>query len=167
MNFNELMQRMRELDQPVDAQPQSLAVEECGDMSPMAPPMHSTMNSKPDTPPPSMSLNLNAQGMDNIESLMKLMTKVNPDMINQPQGGMPALPSLTPPGPSIMSIKSELPPLKMLPLDMDDKGPDMDDKGPDMDDNGPDIDDKGPDMDDMDDMDVSHIQGKSLGLDRI
>jgi hypothetical protein len=154
MNFNELMQRMRELDQPVDAQPQSLAVEECGDMPPMAPPMHSTMNSKPDTPPPSMSLNLNAQGMDNIESLMKLMTKVNPDMINQPQGGMPALPSLTPPGPSIMSIKSELPPLKMLPLDMDDKGPDMDDKGPDMDDKGPDMDDmddNGPDMDDMDD----------------
>jgi hypothetical protein len=153
MNFNELMQRMRELDQPVDAQPQSLAVEECGDMPPMAPPMHSTMNSKPDTPPPSMSLNLNAQGMDNIESLMKLMTKVNPDMINQPQGGMPALPSLTPPGPSIMSIKPELPPLKMLPLDMDDRddGPDMDDKGPDMDDKGPDMDDKGPDMDDMDD----------------
>ena len=145
MNFNELMQRMRELDQPVDAQTQSAPVEECGDMPPMAPPMHS-MNAKPDTPPPSMSLNLNAQGMDNIESLMKLMTKVNPDMINQPQGGMPPMPSLTPPGPSIMSIKPELPPLKMLPLDMDDKGPDMDDKGPDMD-------DKGPDMDDMDDMD--------------
>ena len=120
------MQRMRELDQPVDAQTQSAPVEECGDMPPMAPPMHS-MNAKPDTPPPSMSLNLNAQGMDNIESLMKLMTKVNPDMINQPQGGMPPMPSLTPPGPSIMSIKPELPPLKMLPLDMDDKGPDMDD----------------------------------------
>ncbi len=136
------MQRMRELDQPVDAQTQSAPVEECGDMPPMAPPMHS-MNAKPDTPPPSMSLNLNAQGMDNIESLMKLMTKVNPDMINQPQGGMPPMPSLTPPGPSIMSIKPELPPLKMLPLDMDDRddGPDMDDKGPDMDDEGPDMDD--------------------------
>ena len=133
MNFNELMQRMRELDQPVDAHTQSAPVEECGDMSPMAPPMHS-MNAKPDTPPPSMSLNLNAQGMDNIESLMKLMTKVNPDMINQPQGGMPPMPSLTPPGPSIMSIKPELPPLKMLPLDMDDKDSDMDDKDSDMDD---------------------------------
>jgi hypothetical protein len=32
-----------------------------------------------------MSVNLNAQGMDDIESLMKLMTKVNPDMINQPE----------------------------------------------------------------------------------
>ena len=132
---------MRELDQPVDTQTQSVAVEECGDMPPMAPPMSSSMNSKPDTPPPSMSLNLNAQGMDNIESLMKLMTKVNPDMINQPQGGMPPMPSLTPPGPSIMSIKPELPPLKMLPLDIDDKGPDMGDDGPDMDDKGPDMDD--------------------------
>jgi hypothetical protein len=148
MNFNELMQRMRELDQPVGAPLQSGAVEECGDMSPMAPPMPSPMNTKPDTPPPSMSLNLNAQGLDNIESLMKLMTKVNPDMINQPKDAMPPMPGLTGPGPSIMSIKPELPPLKMLPLDMDDKGTDMDDKGPDMDDKGPDMDDKGPDMDD-------------------
>jgi hypothetical protein len=147
MNFNELMQRMRELDQPVGAQVQSTPVEECGDMPPMAPPMSSPMNTKPDTPPPSMSLNLNAQGLDNIESLMKLMTKVNPDMINQPKDAMPPMPGLTGPGPSIMSIKPELPPLKMLPLDMDDNGPDMDDKGPDMDD----MDDKGPDMDDMDD----------------
>jgi hypothetical protein len=77
------------------------------------------------TPPPahpSMSVNLNAQGMDNIESLMKLMTKVNPDMINQPQGGMPPMPSLTPPGQSISSIGDlgnlDAGPLKMLP-DMD------------------------------------------------
>jgi hypothetical protein len=60
--------------------------------------------------------------MDNIESLMKLMTKVNPDMINQPQGGMPPMPSLTPPGPSISSIGDlgnlDAGPLKMLP-DMD------------------------------------------------
>jgi hypothetical protein len=147
MNFNDLMQKMRELDQPV------VQAEACGDPMPPMSPMSSPMNTKPDTPPPSLSINLNAQGMDNIESLMKLMTKVNPDMINQPQGGMPALPSLTPPGPSIMSIKPELPPLKMLPLDMDDRddGPDMDDKGPDMDDKGPDMDDNGPDMDDMDD----------------
>jgi hypothetical protein len=105
------------------------------------------------TPPPahpSMSVNLNAQGMDNIESLMKLMTKVNPDMINQPQGGMPPMPSLTGPGPSIASIKPELPPLKMLPdldadnddmsggeKDMEIKGLDQDGDGDhDMDDHG-------------------------------
>jgi hypothetical protein len=97
-----------------------------------------------------MSVNLNAQGMDNIESLMKLMTKVNPDMINQPQGGMPPMPSLTGPGPSIASIKPELPPLKMLPdfdadnndmpggeKDMEIKGLDQDGDGDhDMDDHG-------------------------------
>ena len=90
---------MQELDRP--------ATEACGD-SPMTMSMTS-MDDKPDAPPPSMSVNLNAQGMDNIEELMKLMTKVNPDMINQP----------TP----MSSISIEpmdkpmggLPPLKMLP----------------------------------------------------
>jgi hypothetical protein len=90
---------------------------------------------------PSMSVNLNAQGMDNIESLMKLMTKVNPDMINQP---MPkaieiepmGMPSLTPPGPSISSIGDlgnlDAGPLKMLPdLDKDEPHdePDADNMG--------------------------------------
>jgi hypothetical protein len=77
MNFNELMQKMRELDQPT--------TEACGD-SPMPMSMPS-MSDKPDTPPPSMSVNLNAQGLDDIAELMKLMTKVNPDMINQPDAG--------------------------------------------------------------------------------
>jgi len=103
MDFNQLMARMRELDQPVD-QP---TTEECGMMPPATP-----TPSTPPIAPPSMSLNLNAQGMDNIESLMRLMTKVNPDMINQPAA--PAMPSLSAP-PSIMSIKPTEPPLKMLP----------------------------------------------------
>jgi hypothetical protein len=50
-----------------------------------------------------MSVNLNAQGMDSIESLLKLMTKVNPDMIN---------PSLAPAAPDSAAM------LK-LPIDMD------------------------------------------------
>jgi hypothetical protein len=90
---------------------------------PMSMPMG--MPEKPDAPPPSMSVNLNAQGMDNIEELMKLMTKVNPDMINQPA--------------PISSISIEpmdkpmggLPPLKMLP-DMDSEPhdePDADNMG--------------------------------------
>lgn len=97
------MARMRELDQPVN----QATTEECGMMPPAAP-----SPSTPPIAPPSMSLNLNAQGMDNIESLMRLMTKVNPDMINQPAA--PAMPSLGTP-PSIMSIKPMEPPLKMLP----------------------------------------------------
>ena len=139
---------MVELDQPTTETTAPVAsTEACGDPMGMTPPMADQ------TPPPahpSMSVNLNAQGMDNIESLMKLMTKVNPDMINQPQGGMPPMPSLTPPGPSIASIKPELPPLKMLPdldadnddmpggeKDMEIKGLDQDGDGDhDMDDHG-------------------------------
>lgn len=112
------MQKMRELDQPA-VESMDAPVAECPPaMGPSEPPMGME---KPDAPPPSMSLNLNAQGMDNIESLMKLMTKVNPDMINQPTGGMPPMsgmsdmPSLTPPGPSISMGNLDSGPLKMLP----------------------------------------------------
>ena len=81
-------------------------VEECGMMP-------SSMNEpKEDSPPPSMSLNLNAQGMDNIEQLMKLIKAVNPDM-DKPE--MPPAISISP-----MDKPAGLPPLKMLPdLDAD------------------------------------------------
>jgi len=156
MDFNQLLAKMAELDQPaVEAVATEAVLDECpGEMaSPMAP-------SAPSVPEPSMSLNLNAQGMDNIENLMKLMTKVNPDMINQPAAPAPtlsAMPSLTPPGPSIGSLGDlDKGPLKMLPdLDSDDKdagsAPDLDS------DNGSEI--KGLDRDgdgdhDMDDHDM-------------
>jgi hypothetical protein len=103
MNFQDLMNKMRELDAPVT----EASVEECGEPMGMTPP------AAEHTTPPSMSVNLNAQGMDDIAELMKLITKVNPDM-EKPAGG---LPSLVPPGPS---ITPSLPPLKMLPdLDAD------------------------------------------------
>jgi hypothetical protein len=116
MNFNDLMAKMRELDQPVpetiQAPVQEAPVDECGDM----PPAPMGMDSKPDTPPPSMSVNINAQGMDDIGELMKLLTKVNPDMINQKDS--PTSPMSI--EPSITSIAPSLPPLKMLPdLDAD------------------------------------------------
>jgi hypothetical protein len=148
MDFQQLLAKMVELDQPTtETTAPIVSTEACGDPMGMTPPMADQ------TPPPahpSMSVNLNAQGMDNIESLMKLMTKVNPDMINQPQGGMPPMPSLSGPGPSIASIKPELPPLKMLPdfdadnddmpggeKDMPIKGLDQDGDGDhDMDDHG-------------------------------
>jgi hypothetical protein len=127
MDFNQLMARMRELDQPAQAQVQQ--VEACGDPIMGQPPIGMGNQMPPPPAHPSMSVNLNAQGMDNIESLMKLMTKVNPDMINQP---MPkaieiepiGMPSLTSPGPSISSIGDlgnlDAGPLKMLPdLDKD------------------------------------------------
>jgi hypothetical protein len=126
MDFQQLLAKMVELDRPVG--------EECGSPMGMPPPM----DPKPPVPEPSMSVNLNAQGMDNIESLMKLMTKVNPDMINQPTGGMPPMPGVAMPSspmPSISAIGSmgnlDAGPLKMLP-DLD-KEPEGDHSEPDAD----------------------------------
>ena len=88
MNFNELYKKIYDLDKPVIA--------ECGDMGQM---MDSGRGQMPPAHP-SMSVNLNAQGMDSIESLLRLMTKVNPDMISQKSAepaltAVPALPAVT------------------------------------------------------------------------
>lgn len=109
MNFNELMAKMRELDAPAPTQTIEPQTTECGDMpGPMGSPMSPSMP-KPDTPPPSMSINLNAQGLDNIEELMKIIKAVNPDM-DKPAADMPSM--------APMPTISAVPPLKMLP-DMD------------------------------------------------
>lgn len=172
MDFQQLLAKMVELDRPAS---ESIA-QECGDPMGMPSPAMPSMPPRQETPPPSMSLNLNAQGMDNIENLMKLMTKVNPDMINQPAGGLPPMPSvspmpsLTPPGPSISSIGDlgnlDKGPLKMLPdLDSDD-GPEMGEPktmdikigGPDMDGDNDDMPGGEQDSDDGED-DVTKAQG--------
>lgn len=113
MNFQELLSRLNK----IDSQPAvETLTQECGDMptTSMNPPM-----AKPDTPPPSMSINLNAQGLDNIEELMKLIKAVNPEMDKpeMPPVGMPMATSMPMSSPS-------LPPLKMLP-DLDNE-PSMD-----------------------------------------
>jgi len=161
---------MRDLDQPTT---QSMpASEACGD-APMPMSMPPSMNDQAPPSHPSMSVNLNAQGMDNIESLIKLMTKVNPDMINQPAKMMPmpsmtAMPSLTPPGPSISAIGDlgnlDAGPLKMLPdLDMDEPHdePDADNMGGPSDgdsDNMPGDNDLDKDSNDRDDQDDGGIE---------
>jgi len=111
MDFYKLLAKMNELDKPVVES----TIEECGEPMGMSP-------SEPPKAPPSMSINVNAQGLDDIQELMALLTKVNPDMISQKA---PAeMPSLTPPGPSISSIGDlgdlDKGPLKMLPP-MDDE----------------------------------------------
>lgn len=100
---------MQELDRP--------ATEACGD-SPMPMSMPMGMPEKPDTPPPTMSINLNAQGLDNIEELMKLVKSVNPDM-DKPESPISAI-SIEP----MDKPMGGLPPLKMLP-DMDSDNNDM------------------------------------------
>jgi len=119
MNFQELLAKMQELDRP--------ATEACGDSPmPMGMPMGMPpMPEKPDTPPPTMSINLNAQGLDNIEELMKLVKSVNPDM-DKPESPMSAI-SIEP----MDKPMGGLPPLKMLP-DMDSEPhsePDADNMG--------------------------------------
>ena len=161
MDFNSLMAKMRELDQPAPTA-QEMPVAECGPEG--MPQMAGAVSPQAPTPPhnpPSLSVNLNAQGMDDIESIMKLMTKVNPDMINQPDGIAPpmpslsAMPSLMPPGPSISSIGDlgnlDAGPLKMLP-DLD-KEPEGDHAEPDADNMG------GPS-----DMDADNMPG---GMDTV
>ncbi len=160
MNFNELMAKMRELDEPAPTQSISPETTECGDMpGPMGSPMSTSMP-KPDAPPPSMSINLNAQGLDNIEELMKLIKQVNPDM-EKPAAGMPSMA----PMPSITS----LPPLKMLPdmdnepdIEIDKPGPDIMNKPDDSDDGVSkaqgDVDNDGDH--DMDDHDMEKKKGK-------
>ena len=103
MNFHDLLAKMKQIDQP--AVEQTTAEMGCG-MDSMPP----SMPPKAEEPAPSMSVNMNAQGMDNIEELLKLITKVNPDM-DKPAMPMPQLGM----EPSIASIKPSMPPLKMLP----------------------------------------------------
>jgi hypothetical protein len=97
MNFKDLLSKLNTIDKPV---------EECGAM-PVTQPAQMT----PPAAPPSMSVNLNAQGMDNIKDLMQLFSKVNPDMM--PKGDMP-MPSMTDPIIKIGAI-SKPEPMKMLP----------------------------------------------------
>ena len=164
---------MQELDRPAIEQP----TEGCG-MPPMGMPP-AGMPPKPDIPPPSMSVNLNAQGLENIEDMMRLFHKVNPDMMPRVE----PMPTLTPPT-SIMSIKPEMPSLKMLPdfdadnddkiggekrplsmmdLDKDDEGPkdmmikmdlDKDDDAPQPGELGKSLDRDGDGDHDMDDHDI-------------
>jgi hypothetical protein len=122
MDFHSLLAKMQQIENSSADQP----TQECGMMppaSPMSPPPG--MPPKPEIPPPSMSVNINAQGLDNIEDMMKLFQKVNPDMMPKVE----PMPTMAPP-PSIMSIKPSMPPLKMLPdfdADNDDKvGGEMD-----------------------------------------
>lgn len=147
---------MRELDQPA-TKVETAPVEECGE--PMMGNMPAPAPVTPPTNPPSLSINLNAQGMDDIESIMKLMTKVNPDMINQP---MPApmpleIPISGPKEPKMGPLGNlDSGPLKMLP-DLDIDEPEGAHSEPDADNMG------GPSDMDADNMpgddDVSKAQG--------
>jgi len=117
MDFNQLLNRMRE----IDSSPSQSTVEQCGQMPTPSMPQPAD----PQTPPPSMSVNLNAQGIDNIESMMKLFQKVNPDMMPQTPAPGPTLG--TPPAVMQISPADQTPINKMLP-DLSDE-PEVDSPG--------------------------------------
>lgn len=113
MNFQELLAKMQELDQPaVEAAVVEQPLADCGMPGPMSSPP-----SQPDTPPPSMSINLNAQGLDNIEELMKLIKAVNPEMDKPPMPSMPSIEIEPMDGPSDMPPPMGMSPLKLGNLD--------------------------------------------------
>lgn len=78
MDFKELLSKLN-------------TIEGCGDM-----PMNMPSPQQPPSPPPTMSVNLNAQGVDNIEDMISLIKK----MAGHDQPPMPTM---------------SLPPIKMLP----------------------------------------------------
>src|SRR5210317_708435 len=113
MNFRDLYQKIRELDTKTD--------EACGDPHMDAP--MPTME-KPETPEPTMNVSMNAQGMDNIEGIMKLFQKVNPDMSVGDKPDMPVNP--------MSGIDA---PMIKLPIEkdgVDNEEPDMDGDNDDM-----------------------------------
>lgn len=109
MDFHDLLAKMGELNKPL--MESEVKVDECG--------MDTTPHS-----PPTMSVSLNANGLEDISSLMRLLVKVNPDMMPKDDKG-PTLAA----DPSILTISNNHPePLKMLP-EPDDLDGDEDDEG--------------------------------------
>lgn len=98
MDFNKILSTLDSINKPSYSESTDTSVTECGgDTTP-----HS---------PPTMSVNLNANGLEDITSLMRLLVKVNPDMMPKDDKG----PTLVA-DPNILTIPSNhAEPLKMLP----------------------------------------------------
>ena len=89
LDFNKLFGRIRDIDQGKKPVTESSMVE-CG----------MPMNNIPSTPPVSMNVSLNAQGIDQIKSLLDLMHKAESPLAAGPIGS-PAMPQ--PPMPTVSS----------------------------------------------------------------
>lgn len=149
MNFQELLAKMQAIDTVQTEAPVEQSTEECG--MPMAP----NMPSPEPKDKASMSININAQG-DAIDDILKLMTKVNPDMINQPE--KPEMPSLSIISPG-MDGPMDAPEGPPMPKPINKILPDFDGDNDDM---------PGGEKDSMDlpkDHDDDHVMIKSLDKD--
>ena len=112
---------MQELDSPAIENISTTDEGGCG-MSPAPMP---GIPPKPDIPPPSMSVNINAQGMENIEDMMKLFTRVNPDMMPKIPEPMPTLSIMPPMGMDKPMGPPEMKPINKLLPDFDAENDDM------------------------------------------
>jgi hypothetical protein len=108
LDFNKLFGRIRDIDQGKQTVKESV-VKECGPMMDMG------QMGAPSSPPMSMSVNLNAQGIDQIKDLLGLMTKADSPLAPGPVG-------MTPPmdmGPDMMEPPKDMGPDMMEPpMDM-------------------------------------------------
>jgi hypothetical protein len=110
MDFNKLLSTLDSLNKPKLTESVDADIKECG------------MDTTTPHNPPTMTVSLNANGLDDISSLMRLLVKVNPDMMPKDDKG-PTLAA----DPNILTISNNHPePLKMLPepadLDGDEDG---------------------------------------------
>jgi len=158
MNFHELLSKMQEIDTAkTEAAPLDQSTDECG-MNEMPPMMAPNMPPAEEKDKASMSININAQG-DAIDDILRLMTKVNPDMINQPEKPeMPTL-SIMSPGMDGPMDGPEGPDMPPMPKPINKLIPDFDDDNDDM---------PGGEKDSMDlpkDHDKDHVMIKSLDKD--
>jgi len=105
LDFNKLFGRIRDIDQGKTPVTESSIVE-CG----------MPMNNIPSTPPVSMSVNLNAQGIDQIKSLLDLMHKAESPLAAGPVGS-PAMPQAPMPTVTPMGVPGGAMSMPALSLD--------------------------------------------------
>ena len=105
LDFNKLFGRIRDIDQGKTPVTESSIVE-CG----------MPMNNIPSTPPVSMSVNLNAQGIDQIKSLLDLMHKAESPLAAGPVGS-PVMPQAPMPTVSPMGVPGGAMSMPALSLD--------------------------------------------------
>lgn len=121
MDFQQLLAKMAQLDQPV-AEAAEVVAECPQDLSNVGTPI-----AAPVEPSPSMSVNLNAQGLNNIADLIKLIAKAEEGEIETPE--MPAL-AIDAPGMTLSGDEEGPEALPNMDLDNTDgeEGPELDDQ---------------------------------------
>jgi hypothetical protein len=112
MNFQELLAKMAQLDQPMAETAEVVAeapVTECpAEMTPAA----------PSAPEPSLSVNLNAQGLNNIADLIKLIAKAE-EGSEEEHSEMPEMPALAITAPGMSLSGDEQGPEELPKIDLD------------------------------------------------